>query len=319
MVYNRTHLNLWEPSLRRRLPSGGLSPNGVPERVRSKTGTDRFQYITGAMKMKEMNKLSPRQMEYLLLFATWRGYDYGVSEAAVRFGVTKATVSRMVDILCENGYLKRDRGLMLTTESGRVLVEPLIHPLRRLTAWLESGVGLTPHLAEQEARRMVTALEPETVSAMLKTVESNEEKQVPERKPIRLADGEYAVGFQVLKKGTTESSMGDGGFEHPARRRCAGADSTFLLRPRRVAKLSRSATGRRMVKGILDQLWYWDAETWKESQRQDGGFVLPQETLDETGKLRVRLRASVGMLFMPESEADIVFHLEDLHRNKEEK
>lgn len=116
-------------------------------------------------------QLTAKQIEYLLLFATWRGYDYSISKAANRFGVRLPTASRMVDILCENGGLiKEISGLIQLTEESMGIIRPLLQPLNRLTVWLESDVGLPPHQAEQEAQRMIVSLELDSITSMLRYV-----------------------------------------------------------------------------------------------------------------------------------------------------
>mgnify|MGYP004568803969 CR=1 FL=1 len=116
-------------------------------------------------------QLTAKQIEYLLLFATWHGYDYSISEAANRFGVRLPTASRMVDILCENGCLiKESSGLIQLTEESMGIIRPLLHPLNRLTVCLESDVGLPPRQAEQEARRMIVSLEPDSITSMRRYV-----------------------------------------------------------------------------------------------------------------------------------------------------
>lgn len=116
-------------------------------------------------------QLTAKQIEYLLLLATWRGYDYSISKAANRFGVRLPTASRMVDILCENGGLiKESSGLIQLTEESMGIIRPLLQPLNRLTVWLESDVGLPPHQAEQEAQRMIVSLELDSITSMLRYV-----------------------------------------------------------------------------------------------------------------------------------------------------
>lgn len=268
-----------------------------------------------------MQELTERQIEYLLLYATWPGYQYGLSEAAVRFGVTKPTAFRVVEILAKRGYLTREgHGGVAITDAGRAYVEPLLEPLARVTAWLVSAVGLPPEQAERDARRMIVFLDPETISAILGRYERAGNRPETDGAPgarLRpgLADGAYPVNFRVLKKGTADQrSMGDEGFVHPAELRVTAGRAALHMTPRYIVQPAGGKKHRPEQRGILEQLWYREGETWQRSALgEDGTFPIPlSAVMDEGGRVRVRLRVSIGLLKMPESEADIVFSPEGL-------
>lgn len=265
-------------------------------------------------------QLTAKQIEYLLLFATWHGYGYSISEAANRFGVRLPTASRMVDILYENGCLiKESSGLIQLTDEGMEIIRPLLKPLNRLTIWLESDVGLPPCQAEQEARRMIVSLEPDSITAMLRYVNAGKtplRKKSAERK-IKLSPGSYSVDFKVLKKGTQNKSMGDSGFAHPAQLLCTESGTCLFQLVSRPIIHPVGKGEKKQTQGVLDRLWYWNENAWVECVHNDYGvYQLPVFALSGNGKIRIRLRTSVGLLVMPESEADIVFDIKQLKEIK---
>lgn len=223
-----------------------------------------------------MKKLTSRQEEYLFLFADRDGRGKGVSEAAEQFQVSKPTAFSISEALEKRGMIEKGNfGEIRLTEEGWSYIAPKLGYLNVLTEWLESDLGLAPVLAEQEARRMVVSLLPETVRAM---AESRE------------------------------------------RRRTEG--SFFVLCPQNIRYRPQK---KFHLHGILEKMWYRTQGGWREAAAEEdgrrripGAAVRCRQTDEGTvGTVQIRARASVGMLGMPESEADIVFFLSRLEPDKE--
>ena len=275
-----------------------------------------------------MAQLTPRQEEFLLFFAARSGYENSISEAALRFDVTKTTVSVVSSALVRTGMIvKSDLGEIALTPAGRRYILPKLQSARALAVCLTSRLGLLPYAAENEARKMAVYLQPETIQIMLQswnnTPSNSPDLPADHSDPVQpsslfswLPCGVYPVFFQVCKPGQKELSMGDRGFQKPAKLIRNTNKSLFLLYP---AQISYRMNHRKSIDGSLARLWYLKEGLWHEIQlSQDNGCILPAEVLtyqnDDTGPIgtiRIRVRATVGLRNMPESEADLVFFLSD--------
>lgn len=275
-----------------------------------------------------MKKLTSRQEEYLLLFADRDGRGKGVSEAAEQFQVSKPTAFSISEALEKRGMIEKGNcGEIRLTEDGWRYIEPKLPSLSALTEWLGSDLGLTPVLAEQEARRMVVSLLPETVNAMTESwkrrrTERSGEAEQEDAVLSELDPGMYRVFFQVCKPDSRELSMGDLGFRKPAILVKRAEESFFVLCPQNIKYRPQK---RFHLRGILEKMWYRTSGGWREAAAQkDGSLNIPgtavrcgQTEEGMTGTVHIRARASVGMLGMPESEAMIVFFLDRLEPEKE--
>ena len=275
-----------------------------------------------------MKKLTSRQEEYLFLFADRDGRGKGVSEAAEQFQVSKPTAFSISEALEKRGMIEKGNcGEIHLTEEGWSYIAPKLGYLNVLTEWLESDLGLAPVLAEQEARRMVVSLLPETVRAMAESrerrrTEGSGEEEQEDAVLSELDPGTYRVFFQVCRPGSRELSMGDLGFRKPALLQKGAEGSFFVLCPQNIRYRPQK---KFHLHGILEKMWYRTQGGWREAAAEEdgrrripGAAVRCRQTDEGTvGTVQIRARASVGMLGMPESEADIVFFLSRLEPDKE--
>ena len=265
-----------------------------------------------------MQKLTPRQMEYLRFFAERDGKTASITAAAEQFKVAKSTVSQLSHTLTEMGLIrKKSYGVIELTDLGRQYVMPRMNEQQQLVDWMTGELGMPPVLAEQEARKMITLLQPETVEAILcHAKEACPGGQRGDQLLPQLPAGVYTVRFRLLKKGREDLSMGDRGFEKPARVLCRPDGCSLCLYPRQV---KYRPLQHRTYLGRLSRLWYRDGEAWHEAlPGADGGYVIPgavvvrREEPTPEGRVFVRVRASVNQWTMPESEAELVFDLDSI-------
>ncbi len=272
-----------------------------------------------------MEKLTPKQEEYLLLFAVRDGHDKCISEAAKQFCVSKPTAIRVSSALEEQGMINRGaRGEISLTEKGRGHVAEKLENMFALADMMSTRLGIVPASAEREARRMVVSLEEETVNAILRYWKSNDRTKEDDATGFMLSEipaGTYRVDFQVRKKDSGELSMGDNGFMKPAFFFKEDGAGTFVLYPQQIDYRPHK---KKLLNGILERLWYYYDDAWYEAKRsEDGACLLPGAFMHcgrngdgLTAKIRIRARASVGMLGMPESEADLVFFLDGAEKDE---
>ncbi len=273
--------------------------------------------------------MTSRQEEYLIFFAQRSADGCCIANASEEFGVSKATVSHLSASLEQMGLiLKKEFGRVELTEQGHRYIQPKLERAKKLEAWMITGLGLAPSLAEHEARRMVVSLREETTKAVIRRWEQGEALRPTQGTDpflLSLGYGVYHLPFQVRKKDRTELSMGDQGFQKPAILVCREDGCEVFLLPRSFQHRTAAAKARRRT-GVLERLWYAQGGIWRESPEEErGNHVIPGEALRcETGaeghlaKVRIRVRARVPVFRMPESEADLVFHLDLLSPCREE-
>lgn len=260
--------------------------------------------------------MTPRQEEYLLIFAAYSGRSQCIAGASAEFGVSKATASHISSQLEEKGLIRKDAyGVVELTELGWDKIRGKLARMKELEQWLEVELKLPPALAEREARRMVTTLEQETTEAMAKQWRRCD--QTITRLPVHprlsaLAEGIYLVPFQLYKPGTDQLSMGDKGFHKPALLIRSKENCRLQLRPVHLRYASN-------LSGTLMRLWYCSQGSWHETTQEEGVWSIPGQALrcsceaeGWAAMVRIRARATVSQLRMPESEADLIINLEQI-------
>ncbi|MCD8100512.1 MAG: hypothetical protein LUE06_08020 [Oscillospiraceae bacterium] len=261
-----------------------------------------------------MKELTVRQMEYLLLFATHKYSEAGMTSAADEFGVTKATACVTVDALERAGMITRgELGEIAPTEVGGEIIAPRVKAFHIVSGWMMEHMGLLPIRAEQAARTIVCSLDDDIIEKFLKynnqpaAPKSESEDALLENLPY----GVYTVDFEVRKKGRTELSMANAGFLKPAMALRENERSLFTLCPISITRNIRLMPKR---SAILETMWYYHGDSWREAQSSPTGVTIPGyamrfDPVRKTATVRVRMRTSISLRYMPESEADIVFFL----------
>lgn len=274
-----------------------------------------------------MPLLTERQKEYLMLYAIRNGRDRWLTEAAKAFQVSKPSAHSITDLLEKRGMVRRTQGgeIELTRE-GWDSIQTELHYQAALFRWFTAELGMEPVIAEQESRRMATALRPETLGSILAFAQSRKPPALPARSNelTSLPPGLYELPFIVCKRDTRELSMGDRGFQKPAILKNAAEGCRILL----YAKLiDYRPENRNYMHGCLDRMWYRLDGTWQEAESDmDNGYQIPELAVryeqtggEKNGIVRIRVRASVGISGMPESEADIVFSIDRIKEYKAQK
>ena len=168
---------------------------------------------------------------------------------------------------------------------------------------------------------MVVTLKPETVEAIIRDWEQPRQAQALVQDDFfsHLTYGVYQLPFHVWKKDSNEPSMGDQGFRKPAILVCQEDGCSVFLFPRSFQYRLSTVKARRHT-GVLERLWYSLSGVWHESPEEESGSrMIPGEALvcergldGHIAKVRIRVRARVPVFRMPESEADLVFLLDQL-------
>lgn len=266
-----------------------------------------------------MKELTSRQKEYLLFFSTLQGNKKCISDASNQFKVSKPTVFNIVETLEELGFVIKGNGGEITfTQFGLDYINPKIEICKILEKWLESDLGLTPITSEFEARKLIVTLEEETITALVKSIFDNAQNKnynVNKNHFKHLENGEYEIPFSVYKIDKKDISMGDRGFIKPAVLQKTDNTSILFLYAHNLKYVSKK---RNRLQGSLYRLWYTSNNKWYEAEMLENGcYIISEEALifneeKTVCELKIRARATVSNLKMPESEAVIIFNLNEI-------
>lgn len=263
---------------------------------------------------KIMEQLTPRQEEYLLLFATLNGNERFISDAATYFQVSKPTVSSIITALIKHGVLQKTNwGELALTKSGESYIAKKLGQWSKLSDWLREELGLTPLQAEKDARCMVSTLPQATIEAMLTVCTEHKKPQFrSDEHEAELLSRE--VPFNLYKKDGITLSMGNKGFEKPAVLHRQNGNLWIELH---AMQIKYNHKKRLRLQGKLERFWYNSDGKWLEvAEGENGVYCVPftavsHHTGDDCATLTIRARATVGIFTMPESEANIVFDLSE--------
>lgn len=114
-------------------------------------------------------------LETVLMLAKQGGPVRSVDVAA-QLGVTKASVSRAMGILRENGYISMPKnGLITLTDKGREKARQVYERHRLITAFLAEVLGVEKTVAEQDACRIEHIISDETFEAICRRLPGQSE------------------------------------------------------------------------------------------------------------------------------------------------
>lgn len=270
-----------------------------------------------------MKELTSRQEEYLLFFSTLQGNKKCISDASNQFKVSKPTVFNIAEGLEEQGLIiKGAGGEIVFTDLGKEYITPKLRICKKIEKWLEADLGLPPIIAEFEARKMFVTLQQDTIHALLRNIAENKatkKSMVIKSNFEDFADGDYEVNFSIYKSDRNDISMGDKGFSKPAIFRKENGLVSILLFPRKLKYVSKK---RNRLQGSLERLWYVSQNKWFEAEMSsENCYTISEEALvfnkeKDTCEIKIRARATVGNLKMPEGEAVIIFDISDMEKGK---
>lgn len=114
-------------------------------------------------------------LETILMLAQ-QGEGVRSVDVASQLGVTKASVSRAMKILRENGYISMPKnGLITLTEKGRERAHQVYERHRLITEFLSRVLGVGAETAEQDACRIEHIISQETFAAICRSLRQGDE------------------------------------------------------------------------------------------------------------------------------------------------
>ncbi len=264
------------------------------------------------------------QARYLLAIERMRGRERTVTKIAQELGVSKPSVTSMINGLEDKRLLKKERGLPLTGQ-GKATTEEIRSKQSVIAAYLARELGIAPMEAKNDALVLMFEMSEKFVDSLIRKIEKDAARAKLEEFAGNayltnfqgiLADGIYAIPFRLLKKNDGRLSMGDKGLVHPAKLVVVGGYGLISLH---ALPLTHKGLPGGILKGKLARLSYWNGEEYAEAPEEKGRYAFPvmdmhwrydQEQSMDFGVLQLKVQASVGVANMPESLADLAVYLE---------
>lgn len=194
-----------------------------------------------------------------------------------------------------------------------------------ITSYLTGELGLAPAEADNDALVMMFETSEKFVAGLIRKIETDAARArlgelvgsayLSNFQGI-MADGVYAMPFQLLKKNDSRLSMGDKGLRHPAKLVVIGGYGLISLS---ALPITHKSLPGHTLKGRLARLSYWNGEKYVEAWGEEGSYSFPvmdmhwrydQEKSLDFGVLPLKVQASVGLVHMPESLADLAIYPE---------
>lgn len=148
------------------------------------TGTVRTGIIEGGMSNIGMNKMTPSEEDYLKVLLELSECDVSIHSKDIAYilGFSRASVSRMMDVLKDEGCIIKEKyGTSTLTESGRKAAVFIKKRHDLIKSFLIDVLGVEAAIADGDACRMEHVVSPETVEKLNQQLENLSETQAVQR------------------------------------------------------------------------------------------------------------------------------------------
>ncbi len=262
-------------------------------------------------------KLTEERLEYLVFLSKNQGSLYNGSRLAGEFGVSKSTVSRMLNSFFDMGLLEKKGKPMLSSKGQRV-AKAYLQEIKKISRWLTSTVEISEEEAEEQAKKLSLYLSPEIKKRIIQQNNkenlfeflSNVKKINGDVLSFNLTDGEYPVAFTIYSLENMRISMSNRGFKHPAILKIQEGKGDIVLEPKELEH--ESMMGELILKGRLDTLSYEDKGDYKDCIIVKNKYYIPITGLDFfyskeerilESSFKIKVKPSVETVHMPIKDA----------------
>lgn len=270
-------------------------------------------------------RLTEEKLTYLLFLYKNQSSKETVTGMANRLGVSKSTLSRALQSFYEEGWIKV-KGKGQLSSQGVDVARKLDQEIDKLASWLITEGGLKGEEAYPEARSLVLTMGEEVRKKLIhRSSLVSFYKSIEHMKRLNgdflcanLEDGWYSFAFTIYKDQEQEHyqiSMANEGFHHPGYLSIKQGVGELCLYPREVEH--ESLLGKLVLKGKLAHLQYDKDAKFVEAKQSKDCFCIPvskmmfyynsQERVLQ-GTLRLKMRADVGVMHMPERTATLIVY-----------
>ena len=262
-------------------------------------------------------QITKERLVYLLFLYEHKDKGYTLTRIAQEMGISKSTVSRLLNTFYQEGLLQ-EKGKGDLSCQGCQLARNYQKDINKLADWLQDSADFNHNEAYQEAVILILTLTKEAREKLVNnTSKERLFKLIHNVKEIsgdmlaaHLDDGEYPFAFTIYKNDRTSISMANDGFYHPGILKVKLGHGELVFKPREVEH--ESIMGKIILKGKLDTMKYQVDNEYFLSKVLRGDFIIPVSKLhfhysrEEKllqASLKVKLIPEVGIIHMPESEA----------------
>ena len=260
-------------------------------------------------------EITKEKLAYLLFLYKQKETNCTVTRLAEEFGVSKTTFSRVLNIFYhENLIIQKGKGILST--KGEKLAKNYFKDIAEIKLWLKNISNLSDEEAYQEALTLVLVLSNKTrYNLMSDLYKKKLFEKIDKIKSIsgdmltvNLEDGKYQFAFTIYKLNKLEISMANDGFVHPGILEINNGKGNLILFPKEIEH--ESLLGNIILKGQVESLKYMLDQEFISSQNIKNSYIIPidrlkfhyckEERILQTS-IKIKVRANVGIIHMPES------------------
>ena len=260
-------------------------------------------------------EITKEKLAYLLFLYKQKETNCTVTRLAEEFGVSKSTFSRVLNIFYhENLIIQKGKGILST--KGEKLAKNYFKDIAEIKLWLKNISNLSDEEAYQEALTLVLVLSNKTRYNLISDLYNKKLfEKIDKIKSIsgdmltvNLEDGKYQFAFTIYKLNKLEISMANDGFVHPGILEINNGKGNLILFPKEIEH--ESLLGNIILKGQVESLKYMLDQEFISSQNIKNSYIIPidrlkfhyckEERILQTS-IKIKVRANVGIIHMPES------------------
>ena len=260
-------------------------------------------------------EITKEKLAYLLFLYKQKETNCTVTRLAEEFGVSKSTFSRVLNIFYhENLIIQKGKGILST--KGEKLAKNYFKDIAEIKLWLKNISNLSDEEAYQEALTLVLVLSNKTrynlISDLYKKKLFEKIDKIKsisgDMLTVNLEDGKYQFAFTIYKLNKLEISMANDGFVHPGILEINNGKGNLILFPKVIEH--ESLLGNIILKGQVESLKYMLDQEFISSQNIKNSYIIPidrlkfhyckEERILQTS-IKIKVRANVGIIHMPES------------------
>ena len=260
-------------------------------------------------------EITKEKLAYLLFLYKQKETNCTVTRLAEEFGVSKSTFSRVLNIFYhENLIIQKGKGILST--KGEKLAKNYFKDIAEIKLWLKNISNLSDEEAYQEALTLVLVISNKTrynlISDLYKKKLFEKIDKIKsisgDMLTVNLEDGKYQFAFTIYKLNKLEISMANDGFVHPGILEINNGKGNLILFPKEIEH--ESLLGNIILKGQVESLKYMLDQEFISSQNIKNSYIIPidrlkfhyckEERILQTS-IKIKVRANVGIIHMPES------------------
>ena len=260
-------------------------------------------------------EITKEKLAYLLFLYKQKETNCTVTRLDEEFGVSKSTFSRVLNIFYhENLIIQKGKGILST--KGEKLAKNYFKDIAEIKLWLKNISNLSDEEAYQEALTLVLVLSNKTrynlISDLYKKKLFEKIDKIKsisgDMLTVNLEDGKYQFAFTIYKLNKLEISMANDGFVHPGILEINNGKGNLILFPKEIEH--ESLLGNIILKGQVESLKYMLDQEFISSQNIKNSYIIPidrlkfhyckEERILQTS-IKIKVRANVGIIHMPES------------------